>query len=152
MGYINGSDSLFALGGKCFGHCEEHTTNYETETKERSVKAPEVKGVDLSKFKETAVTALGVTVSFKGFQFDEESELTFEDLQAMWYAAEPIEGEMFHRPKTGVSDTTARSPYLKGQFIITKLSEGAPAGDDLTYDGELKLTGAPETWTPKLAE
>lgn len=151
MGYINGSDSLFALHGKCFGHCTEHTTNYDTETKERAVKAPEVKGIDLSKFKEVDVTGLSVTVSFKGLVFSEESELSFTDLQALWYAGKPVEGSMFERPANGVTDGN-RTPYLKAQFVITKLTENAPAGDDRSYDGELRMTGAPEIWHPTIAE
>lgn len=151
MGYINGSDSLFALGDKCFGHCTEHVTNYETTTKSRAVKAPEIKGIEVTKFEETSITGLGITVSFKGFVFGEESELTFEDLQAMWFAGQPITGELFRRPAAGVVDKD-RKPYLKAQFVITKLTESAAADDDNAYDGELKMTGAPEVWTPKLSE
>lgn len=149
--YINGSDFLFALGNKAFGHSSEHTVTYDTETKERAVKAPEVNGVDTSMFKETSVTKLKITVSFKGFQFDDETELSADELKAMWRAAKPFTGEAFQRPKEGVKNDT-REPYLKAQFLLTKLVESNPADDDATYDGELVMTGAPETWTPALAE
>ncbi len=145
--YINGSNMLLAVADKAIGSSQEHTVSYETETKEHAVKPVETAGEDIGMFKEQAVTGLGITISFKGFRVDNETELTFEQLQAMWYNHEPIKAACFKRPTGGVKDGN-RSPYLVANFVITKLSESHPAEDDSTYDGELKMTGAPETWTP----
>lgn len=120
---------------------------YDSETKERLVKAPEADGIDVSLFKESSVTALGITITAKGLQSYDIVGASFEELKSMWRAAQPVTVECFRRPENGVTGT-ARNPYLKGQFIITKLSEGAPAGDDTTYDIELKMTGAPQVWAP----
>ena len=38
VGYVNGSDLLLKVGGKAIGHCTTHTTTFNTETKDRSVK------------------------------------------------------------------------------------------------------------------
>jgi len=34
------------------------------------------------------------------------------------------------------------SPYMSGNFIIASLEEGAPAGDDTTYNATFDNTGA----------
>lgn len=147
-GYINGSDLLMAVDGKATGHSTEHTVTYDTETKDRAVKAPEVQGISSSFFKETTVTGLSITISFKGLQNYGETELAAGTLKDLWAKGKPVTVECFRRPTAGVQSATARTPYLKAQFIITKLSEGAPVDEDATYDGELKMTGAPEIWTP----
>lgn len=147
-GYINGSDMLLAVFNKAIGHCTEHTVTYDTTTKERAVKAPETQGVSASLFKETTVTGLSVTISFKGLKVYDETELDAETLKALWKEAKPVTGECFNRPAAGVSDGN-RQPYLKADFVITKLTESATAEDDASFDGELKMTGAPEIWTPK---
>ncbi|MCM1369830.1 MAG: hypothetical protein NC204_05595 [Candidatus Amulumruptor caecigallinarius] len=151
MGYINGSDMLLAVAGKCIGHATEHTVNYETETKDRAVKAPETVGISVSMFKETSVTGLGITISFKGLQTDDETELSAETLKALWKEAKPVVAECFKRKKTGGTAET-RDPYLKANFVITKLSESLTAEDDASFDGELKMTGAPLVWTPSTVE
>lgn len=147
-GYINGNDLLLAVGGKATAFSTEHTVAYDTETKERAVKAPETSGIDVSMFKETSVTGLSITITAKGLESYENVGQTFEALKEMWYAAKPVTVECFRRPEGGVQDGQ-RNPYLKGQFVITKLSEGAPSGDDVTYDIELKMSGAPEIWAPE---
>ncbi|WP_303745037.1 phage tail tube protein [uncultured Duncaniella sp.] len=148
-GYINGSDMLLAVFDKAIGHCTEHSVTYDTTTKERAVKAPEIQGMSSSLFKETSITGLSITISFKGLQVYDETELDAETLKALWREAKPVTAECFRRPQNGVTDGN-RSPYLKAQFVITKLSESATAEDDASFDGELKMTGAPETWTPKI--
>ena len=95
------------------------------------------------------VVGLSITISFKGLQVYDETELDAETLKALWREAKPVTAECFRRPQNGVTDGN-RSPYLKAQFVITKLSESATAEDDASFDGELKMTGAPETWTPKI--
>lgn len=147
-GYINGSDMLLAVFNKAIGHCTEHTVTYDTTTKERAVKAPESQGITASLFKETTVTGLSVTISFKGLQVYNETELDADTLKALWKEAKPVTAECFRRPENGVTGT-ARSPYLKAQFVITKLTESATAEDDASFDGELKMTGSPDVWTPK---
>ena len=37
-GYVNGSDMLLYIGSKAIGHCTSHTTTFNSETKDRSVK------------------------------------------------------------------------------------------------------------------
>lgn len=145
--YINGSDILLAIKDKALGSAQEHTTTYDSTTKERAVKAPETEGIDASLFTETSVTGLSITISFKGLQASDETELTFGELLNMWKEAKPIDACCFHRPKEG-GKAGARVPYLKAQFVITKLSESAQSEEDASYDGELKMTGAPEIWAP----
>lgn len=145
--YINGSDILLAIKDKALGSAQEHTTTYDSTTKERAVKAPETEGIDASLFTETSVTGLSITISFKGLQASDETELTFDELLNMWKEAKPIDACCFRRPKDGVKDG-ARAPYLKAKFVITKLSESAQSEEDASYDGELKMTGAPEIWAP----
>lgn len=144
--YINGSDVLFAVDGLPVGACSEHTVSYDTETKNRAVKAPMTQGTDISVFQETDVTGLKVTVSFKGFRRDPEDERAFDWFRAAWMERKPVEGKCFRRPATGVSGSTIPDPYLVGNFVITKLTESNPAGDDSTYDGEMVMTGAPTTF------
>lgn len=148
--YINGSNMLLAIGDKAVGSAQEHTVSYDTETKDHAVKPVESAPIEDSLFKETTVTGLSISISFKGFRVENESELTFEALQAMWKAGQPVSAACYKRPAEGVQDGN-RKPYLKAKFIITKLSETATADDDVTYDGELRMTGAPETWTPTVA-
>lgn len=140
--YMNGSDLLVSVGGKCIGHCSEHTISFETESKDRAVKAPEKQATNLSMFKETTITGLGITISFKALRTYEETELSFTDLRVAWKTGTPVYVECFGRP-----DGSGRKPYLAGYFVITKLTESSPAMDDVSWDGELKLTGAPTTFT-----
>lgn len=146
MKYINGSDMLLAILGKCVGHSTEHSVSYDTETKTRAVKAPEKAGPSVSLFKETTVSGLKITISFKGLEVYNEAELGVEALRAAWKRATPVTAECFAR-KEGGSQASDRTPYLKAQFIITKLSESFTADDDVSFDGELQMTGAPEIWT-----
>lgn len=142
-GYANGSDLLLEIDGKCVGHCTGHTINYNSETKDHAVKAPAsvtTKGQAL--FKEMTVTGLSVSISFNGLHNLSESEGGVPALEAAWRAAQPVTVKSYWR---GNKET----PNLVGQFVISKLSVGANANDDVTYDGELQNTGAPEVWDPK---
>lgn len=152
--YINGSDFLLSIIGKCVGHCTEHVVNYTSLTKDRAVKAPESVTVNNSLFKETSVTGLEITISFKGLRSYDEEETSFDAIRQAWKHGTPVTGECFARKKLpalgglqeGAPSVNTRSPYLAGKFVITKLTENNPADDDASYDGELKLTGAPTTW------
>lgn len=148
--YINGSNILLAINDKAIGSSQEHVTSYDTETKDHAVKPVETEGIDNSLFKETSVTGLSISITFKGFRVENETELTFEELLAMWKEGKPITACCYTRPQDGVQESE-RKPYLKAKFVITKLSESATADDDATYDGELRMTGAPEIWTPSLS-
>lgn len=141
---------LLAIGGKCIGHCQEHTANYNTETKDHAVKPAASKPKGMALFKQTTVSGLSMTVSFKGLEADNETELSAETLKALWKAGKPVKAELFDRPAAGVQGNTSRNPYCKGDFIITKLTESSPADDDVSFDGELQLTGEPEVWTPAI--
>jgi hypothetical protein len=147
-GYANGSDMLLSINGDCIGHCTEHTVTYDTESKTRSVKAPAKQGIDASSlFDETAITKLSITISFKGLRTYSEGELPFQLLLEHWRNAEPISVDCFPRSTTGAQC----QPYLCANAVITKLTENNPAGDDASYDGELKVTGVPTTWEPSNA-
>lgn len=145
--YVNGSDLLIALASKALGHNTSHTINYDTETKEHAVKPVESALPSASKFKETTVTGLSITISFQGLVCSDESETHIGILKDLWYKGEPVDVESFARKKS--AGESARNPNLKAKFIITKLTEDAPAEDDTTYSGELKMTGAPEVWEPE---
>lgn len=144
-GYVNGNDMLLAINGKQVGHSTEHVTNYNTTTKERAVKAPEKEKISVSLFKELTVTGLEITVSFKGLRVYDEDGLSVELLRSMWKNAQPVPFECYDRPANGVTGSN-RDPYLVANGIITKLTENAPADDDVTFDGEIKMSGAPTTW------
>lgn len=148
-GIVNGSDLLLAVAGLCIAYCTEHTCNYDTETKARAVKAPETVGINASKFDETTISKLAITISFKGLQNYEEGDASgFRKLLKLWYDAKPVQIECFNRAIKGAASEDRPSPYLIAQAVITKLSESNPAGDDATYDGELKVTGVPYKFTP----
>jgi hypothetical protein len=147
-GYVNGSDMLLAINDDCIGHCTEHTVTYDTESKTRSVKAPATTGVNASSlFDETVITKLSITISFKGLRNYDESEKTFSSLLSLWKSGGTANVECFARTTSGAKP----NPYLKASVVVTKLTENNPAGDDASYDGELKVTGAPETFDPDYA-
>lgn len=133
-GYVNGSDLLLMVDGKCIGHCTSHKTTYSTETKEHSVKPVQSAEKTKALFKGKTVTSLGVSISFDGLHYEGEEENGFDALRALWYAGEAIEVKGFKRG----SDET---PYLSGNFILSSLDENAPAQDDATYSGNLENAG-----------
>lgn len=144
-GYVNGSDMLLAINDDCIGHCTEHTVTYDTESKTRSVKAPASQGINASSlFDETAITKLSITISFKGLRNYDESENCFGALLRLWRSGNTANVECFAR----TTDGTKPEPYLKANVVVTKLTENNPAGDDASYDGELKVTGVPDTFEP----
>ena len=147
-GIINGSDILLAINGKCVCYCTEHTCNYDTETKVRAVKAPETVGINASKFDETSISKLSITISFKGLQSYDESDEGLQRLLALWYDAKPVTVECFRRAKAGAPSADRPAPYLEAMAVITKLSEGNGANDDASFDGELKVTGVPTKFAP----
>lgn len=142
-GYAQGNDLLLEVDGKCIGHCTGHTINYNTETKDHAVKAPAAdtaKGTNL--FKQSTVTGLSISISFKGLHNYGETEEGLPNLEAVWRAAKPVTVKSFWRGKDS-------APNIVGNFILSKLTTTADANDDIAYDGELQNTGAPETWDPK---
>lgn len=134
-GYVNGSDLLMSIDGKACGHCTSHTTTYTSETKDRAVKpaATETAG-NAGLFKEKSVTGLAVQVKCEGLRFYSETENGFKDLLGKWKVGGSVELKGFARG----SDA---SPYMSGNFIISSLEEGAPAGDDTTYNATFDNTG-----------
>lgn len=144
-GYINGSDMLLGIGGKNVGHSTSHTTTYTAETKTRSVKPVNTEVITKALYDEKSVIKLNISISAQGIRNYDETESGFKTLIGLWHAGEPVEVTCFERKAT-TTDTPA--PYLKGDFIITKMTETNPAGDDATYDMDLELATAPEIWSP----
>lgn len=134
-GYVNGSDLLMSVDGKACGHCTSHTTTYTSETKDRAVKpASTAPAENAGLFKEKTVTGLAVQVKCEGLRFYSETESGMKDLLAKWKKGQSVELKGFAR---GGSET----PYMSGNFIISSLEEGAPAGDDTTYNATFDNTG-----------
>lgn len=133
-GYVNGSDLLLSIGGKCIGHCSTHTLSFGTETKERAVKPVSTEAKADSLFKEKGISSVNFSVSGEGFRFDGETEMGFKDLLALMVKGEPVEVKAFERE----GDDT---PYLTGKCVITSLDETSPAQDDATYSVNLESTG-----------
>ena len=135
-GYVNGADILLSVGGKAIGHCTTHTTTYNTETKERSVKpASSVAYPTASLWKEKGVVGLGVTINFEGLRHFGETEGGFKSLLNAWKTGAAVAVTAYER------DSSA-SPYLSGNFVITSLESSNPAQDDATYSGTLENNGA----------
>ena len=166
--YINGSDSLVGINGRQVGYSSEHTTAYNADTKDRAVKPADTNGIDNSLWSETAVSGLNIVVNLKALRTRLKRPLynpantgagaetltqardryfasdSYPDLVKAWSEGTPIDLELYMRPDKGVSSTTPRDPYLKGKFIITKISENAQAKEDANYDVELRNSGKPE--------
>lgn len=140
--YINGSDLLLKVGGKAVGHCTSHTTTFNSETKERAVKPAASVATTAGLWKQKGVTSLSISISFEGLRFYGEEENGFEEIAPSWGKGKSVEVEAFKRG----SDTT---PYIKGNFVIASLEEGAPANDDATYSGSLENDGEPDVYPGK---
>lgn len=137
-GYVNGSDLLMSIDGAACGHCTSHTTTYNSETKDRAVKpAASQAQANAGLFKEKTVTGLSVQVKCEGLRFYAEEEAGMKKLLAKWKVGGTVELKGFAR---GADET----PYMSGNFIISSLEEGAPAGDDTTYNATFDNTGAVE--------
>lgn len=135
-GYVNGSDLLMSIDGAACGHCTSHTTTYNSETKDRAVKPAATEAAEnAGLFKEKTVTGLSVQVKCEGLRFYSETESGLKTLLAKWKVGGKVELKGFVRG----SDA---SPYMSGNFIIASLEEGAPAGDDTTYNATFDNTGA----------
>lgn len=137
--YINGSDLLLSIGGKALGHCTSHTLTFNSETKERAVKAPANKAKSAGLWKEKGVSALSISISGEGLRFDGETENGYTELAALWAAGASVEVKAFERSK----DT---APYLVGKFVITSIEESSPANDDATYSISLENDGQPDIY------
>ena len=93
-GYINGSDLLLSVAGKCVGHCTKHETTYSSDTKERAVKplASAAQG-SAGLFKSKSVTGLKISISANGVAFYGETENGMKELLAGWYAGKSVGAE-----------------------------------------------------------
>ena len=135
-GYVNGSDLLFYVNDKAIGHCTTHTTTFDTETKDRSVKPVSTASMAQALWKSSGVTGLSVTISFEGLAFYDETEFSVKDLLKLWAEGKSVDVKCMERE--------SEKPYLKGKFVLTQLEEDAPAQDDVTFKGTMKNDGAPE--------
>ena len=141
-GYINGSDLLLKVGGKPIGHCTSHTITFNSEAKDRAVKPVATAGRSAGLWKDKTVTGLSISISFEGLRFYGETENGYDEIGAKWGTGEVVEVEAFHR-------TQDTKPYVKGNFVIDSLEEGAPAQDDATYSGQLSNSGEPDIYPGK---
>lgn len=142
MAYENGSDLLLKVGDKCVGHCTSHKIQYNSTTKEHAVKPEASKDSESGLFSGKTVTGLGITITFEGLRFYQETENGPEEIASMWGKGASVEVSAFKRKK----DTT---PYVKGNFVIDSLEETYPAKDDVTYSGSLSNDGEPEAYPGK---
>jgi predicted secreted protein len=142
MAFVNGSDLLVKVAGAYVGHATTHTVNYNTETKDRTFKPVGTAAKTSGKWKDKAITGLSISISVESLICDDETEGARAKLLEAWAKGEPVEVEALER-----GDDT--KPYLKGQFVITSMTETAPAEDDSTFSLNLDNSGKPETFEPK---
>ena len=140
-GYINGSDLLLMVDGKCIGHCTSHTLTFNSETKDRAVKPVKTKPIFSGKWKGKGVTGLSISISAEGLRHYGETEGLLDDFGAIWAQGESVVVKAFKRGTNGGGDED--ECYLIGKFIITSLEETSPAEDDATYSIQLENDGAP---------
>ena len=146
MSYIKGKDLLFQVGGKCIGHCTEHTITYSTGTTDIAVKPPASEAPSSSNFKEKLIDSQDIKISFKGLRATDEIENGFDEIAALWGAAKPVEAAAFKR-------TQDTKPHFKGMCVIDSLVETNGADGIAEYNGEMTVTGTPEIYPGKtLAE
>ena len=136
-GYVNGSDMLLYIGSKAIGHCTSHTTTFNSETKDRSVKPVASASISNSLWKGKGVTGLSISIAFEGLCFYEETESGFRETLGSWRTGQPVTAKCMEREST--------DPYLEGPFIIASLERSDPAQDDSTFSGTLENDGAPTT-------
>ena len=141
-GYVNGSDLLLMVGGKCVGHCTSHSVTYNSETKEHAVKPVCTANKSAGKWKGKTVTGLSISISFEGLCFYDETENGHAEIAPMWGKGDSIDVKAFERE----GDET---PSIVGKFVIASLEKQAPANDDVTYSGTLENDGEPTTYPGK---
>lgn len=144
-GYINGSDLLLLICGKAVGHCTSHTLTFNTETKDRAVKAVASAPASASKWKGKGATGLGVSISAEGLRNYDETEGGLKSLLAAWAQCQSVEVKAFERG----NDT---KPYVSGKFVIASLEETSPAEDDVTYSISLENDGEVTIDTTNITE
>lgn len=137
-GYCNGSDMLLYIGGKAFGHCTTHTTTFNSETKDHTVKAVASAGITAGLWKGKGVTGLSISISAEGLVNYDETEEGYAPLIALWKAGKPISVKCMERENDS-------KPYLEGSFVIASLERTDPAQDDVTYSISLENDGEPTT-------
>ena len=137
-GYVNGSDMLLYVDGKAIGHCTTHTTELNSETKERAVKPVASKKISSGLWKGKGVVGLSISISTDGLNFYDETECSYKDLLALWKEGKSVGVKCMERENS-------EKPYLEGQFVITKLSRQDAAQDDSTYSLSLENDGEPTT-------
>ena len=141
-GYINGSDILLEVGGKCIGHCTTHTLTFNSETKDRAVKPAASASYANGLWKGKGVTGLSISISAEGLRYYGEAENGFAELSALWGAGAPVTVEAYEREGDS-------NPYLTGSFVITSIEETSPAQDDATYSINLENNGTPTDYPGK---
>ena len=133
--YVNGSDLLINFGSSATGHATSHTLSFSTETKDMAVKpAASATQSNASLFKKKRVTGLSVQIKAEGLGVYAESESGIPDFLSKWKVGAPVEAEGFHRGNDA-------NPYVSGDFIISSLEIGEPAGEDTTYNITLDNDG-----------
>ncbi len=155
-GYVNGSDLLVcikegtgnAVTRKAVGHCTTHTATFNTETKDVAVKPPMANGVSAKGlFKKKRITGLSVQVQCSGLCFYEESEGSVKTILSKWKEGDSVYLELFERAATDGGEVT---PYCEGYFVISTLTNTAPAGEDATYDATFDNDGEVDIDTDNL--
>ena len=96
-GYINGSDLLLKVGGKAIGHCTSHSISFSSETKDRAVKPLASAGISSGKWKQKGVVGMGISISFEGLRFYDETENGFEEVSSHWGVGQSVDVECFKR-------------------------------------------------------
>lgn len=150
-GYINGSDILLSVGGKAIGHCTSHTLTFNSESKDLAVKPPvTTPGFAAGLWKNKRVSGLSISISAEGLRYYGEAENGFDELSALWGAAQSVQVKAFQRTDTaGTGGDYADTPYLVGNFVITNVEEVSPAEDETTYSISLENDGEPSVYPGK---
>ena len=156
-GYVNGSDLLVCIKEgtgaqatrKAIGHCTSHTATFSTETSDVAVKPPMAEALSAkSLFKSKRITGLTVQVQCSGLCFYAEEEGGVKQILSKWKEGQSVELELFERSEEA---NATPEPYCTGMFIISTLTNTAPAGEDATYDATFDNDGPVEFDESKLS-
>lgn len=132
-GYCNGSDMLLYVAGKAIGHCTNHTTTINSETKDRAVKPVATASLSAGLWKDKSVVGLNVSISAEGLVFYQETETGYKSALALISKGQSVEVKCMERDST--------TPYLTGRFVISSLERSDAAQDDATYSITLDNDG-----------
>lgn len=118
---ISGSDLFMFMDETIIGHATNHTLSVTTATRATTNKST-------GKFNTKEPGRMDVTASCEGLM----AYVTYQALAAKKKAQAPVALKFAEKTETDEADTAKF--YASGNFIITSLENGAPDGDNATWN------------------